>query len=494
MRKLLKKKWALGLLALIILAGGYVGYTRYQAAQQAAQTPEDGALQTARVRRGDIILYANGTGTLTPAYEASFGFNVSGTVTEIFAQVGDKVHAGDVLAQLDDSDARARLAQAERSLRELTSETALAQAEYDLAAAKETLNSKRNTLAWLISPGVLTWTERLDEAQAHLTQLKDAYGESPTEEQQAELDEAERQVKLAQANLRSAQAYYQETYLLENFAETVTNPRTGEVSIVYEYNEDTGRDEPIIYPPSQFDIEQAWAWYRLAKARLQEAQWYLDALNGVELPPEASGDKLTKLEQTRQDLRDAQAALDATRLTAPVDGTVTKLDLTIGEKVTTANVAAVADLEHPYVEVYLDEIDWDKIAVGYDAEVTFDAVEEKVYTGTVVQVYPSLAIEQNTPLVHGLVALDVTQSGLRLPIGAAAAVDVIGGRAENVLLVPVEALKEVTPGQYAVFVVENGEPTLRMVEVGLKDLFFAEIKSGLKEGDIVTTGIVETGQ
>jgi multidrug efflux pump subunit AcrA (membrane-fusion protein) len=72
-------------------------------------------------------------------------------------------------------------------------------------------------------------------------------------------------------------------------------------------------------------------------------------------------------------------------------------------------------------------------------------------------------------------------------------VEVIGGRAENVLLVPVEALREVSLGQYAVFVLgADGEPELRFVEVGLMDISFAEITSGLEMGDTVTTGLVET--
>jgi multidrug efflux pump subunit AcrA (membrane-fusion protein) len=81
-----------------------------------------------------------------------------------------------------------------------------------------------------------------------------------------------------------------------------------------------------------------------------------------------------------------------------------------------------------------------------------------------------------------------------LPIGLNATVDVIGGRASNALLVPVEALREISPGQFALFVREDGEPRLRMVEVGLMDFTFAEIISGVEEGDVVTTGIVETSE
>ena len=69
--------------------------------------------------------------------------------------------------------------------------------------------------------------------------------------------------------------------------------------------------------------------------------------------------------------------------------------------------------------------------------------------------------------------------------------ELIGGRSEDVLIVPIEALRDLGDGTYAVFKMVNGEPTFTMVEVGLMDYSYAEIKSGLSEGDVVTTGIVE---
>ena len=81
---------------------------------------------------------------------------------------------------------------------------------------------------------------------------------------------------------------------------------------------------------------------------------------------------------------------------------------------------------------------------------------------------------------------------VNLPVGLNAAVDIVAGRAENAVLVPVEALRDLGDGQYAVFVMENGEPTLRVVEVGLMDVTYAEILSGLQAGEIVTTGIAQT--
>jgi hypothetical protein len=65
-------------------------------------------------------------------------------------------------------------------------------------------------------------------------------------------------------------------------------------------------------------------------------------------------------------------------------------------------------------------------------------------------------------------------------------------RAENALLVPAEALRELSPGQYAVMVMVYGEPQMRQVEVGVMDYAYAEIISRLEQGDEVSTGMVPT--
>jgi macrolide-specific efflux system membrane fusion protein len=72
-------------------------------------------------------------------------------------------------------------------------------------------------------------------------------------------------------------------------------------------------------------------------------------------------------------------------------------------------------------------------------------------------------------------------------------VEVIAAEAWDTLIVPVQALRELSPGSYAVFVVQaDGSLKMTSVEVGLRDFANAEILSGLKVGDIVSTGTVET--
>jgi multidrug efflux pump subunit AcrA (membrane-fusion protein) len=70
-----------------------------------------------------------------------------------------------------------------------------------------------------------------------------------------------------------------------------------------------------------------------------------------------------------------------------------------------------------------------------------------------------------------------------------AEVTVIAQETLNAALVPLEAVRELAPGQSAVFVVkEDGTLELRLVQVGLKDLVNAEITSGVTPGEVVSLG------
>jgi len=474
-----KKVWIIITILILVVSGGYAYYTyQYQPTQETSDEPE---LQTATVRRGDLVIYASGTGTLIPANEAAFGFETSGQVVEIYVGVGDQVEAGQILARLDDESALNSLSTAQREYLELTSGTSIISAKQQAAELEDALVSARATLSWLISPSVVTWKERVSDAEIALQQAKNN-GTSD------KISEAEAVLKSAQTNLTYAQnAYYE--YLVENFAETETVGSRGGTYEAVVKDED---GNVVINYPTELQISLAQYEYELVQEQLQEARWYLSALQGEEIPEDATGSNLVKLENARINLENAQSNLEATRLISPISGTVMSLDFGIGDKVGTTAITSVADLSTPYLEIFLDETDWDKIVIGYPVEVIFDAVEEKTYTGTVTQVDPGLSTQQNTNYVRALVALDTLQTGLNLPIGAGAAVDVIGGRAENALLVPVDALRETSPGQYAVFVIENDKPKLRVIEIGLKDLFYAEVLSGLEAGDVVSTGLVET--
>ena len=233
--------------------------------------------------------------------------------------------------------------------------------------------------------------------------------------------------------------------------------------------------------PTDDEIEAAEVAVRQMELALQQALLNRES-NGLSLA------------QAQLDVQAAEAALAETLLVSPMEGTVMVVSASVGEQAPSPLIT-LADLQQPLLEVFLDESDLDKVGLDFEVEVVFDALPEDVFMGNIVQVDPQLSDEGGVSVVRAVVQLDADSFAKpqTLPVGLNSTVEVIGGRAQNALLVPVEALRELSPGEFSVFVMEDGEPRLRFVEVGLMDFTFAEIISGLEPGEIVTTGIVETG-
>ncbi|MCD4803685.1 MAG: HlyD family efflux transporter periplasmic adaptor subunit, partial [Anaerolineales bacterium] len=349
----------------------------------------------------------------------------------------------------------------------------------ELAQTKINLEKTTNDLIGLISPVVYRAEEYLEEYTITLADAISAADSSPSDEADQRVKEAEQNLDWAISNLQAQQRYYQDVYLPDNFTS---------------YYWDDGIKVEFIDAPTDAEIASVRAEVSGDDASIAELEILLFALkNNEDLPEEATGSRAAALRRARQAVDDAQEDLEATSLIAPISGTITAVYANESEKVGNEVVLVISDLTPPTLEAYFDESDWKNVREGYPVEVIFDALPDNIFVGGVVHVDPGLVSQNNTTVVYSLVQLDTSKTGWDdLPVGSAAGVDVIGGRAENAILVPVEALREISDDEYAVFVMEDGEPRMKMVEVGLQDLIYAEIISGLKAGDVVTTGQVET--
>jgi len=470
-----KKTWCIIVIVLVLLVGGGVAY--FQMNSTDTQTTATDTLQTTSARKGDLVIYASGTGTLIAVHEVDLGFKTSGQVKEINVAVGDTVKAGDVLAVIDDSSMQIKYTQAKRTLLELTSVSSVAAAEEAVAAAQTDVVSAINSLSYLISPEVYYWETEVESAKLELDTAKAAVENSPNDKGlQEKVTKAEAYLDYVEDKLTGNWYYYDHNYLKNTFTQW-----------------DKASGTKYVAAPTDADIAEARAALTQAKATLQEAQYLYAALTGGEVPEDATGTGLTELEQAKLDLEEAEVNLAGTTLVSPINGTVMSLDMSIGDTVGTTAVMTVADLNQQYLEVFLDESDWANISVGYPTEVVFDILPDSTFTGIVTQIDPGLYTESGSSVVRAIVQLtDVDNETFNLPLGTSAAVDVIGGEATDAILIPIEALHDAGNGQYAVFVLKNGEPRLQLVEIGIKDLSSVEITSGLNQGDVVTTGIAET--
>jgi len=491
-RNALSKKHVIIILAICLVAVIAGGMTLRGNTTQPTQTASSEAeLHTTVAREGDLVIYASGSGTLISMSESSFGFNTGGQVAALNVRVGDVVEALQVLAELDKTSAELALRKAERMLNELTSPAAIASAKDAVATAQYNVATTREDLQYLISPEVQIWQERLEEAEKALADAQAELDANPSDENRQKLQEAKDAVTLAQGYLEDGRENYY-TYLVNNFSEMRMDPRSGNSLIIWYKDDATGKKYSKIHAPTGTEIGIAQADYDLAKATLEEAEIYLAAISGEEIPEGTSSAALTVLENAKTSVQIAQFDLESTQLIAPISGTVMSIDFKVGDTVNQGStLMTISNLTQPSLEIFLEESDWGNIQVGYETEVTFDILPDKTFTGKVIRVDPGLYTENFTSVVRAFVSLENAQSASILPLGSTASVNVIGGRAENAILIPIEALHKAGEG-YAVFVMKNGEIRLRIVEVGIQNSLYAEITAGLEIGDVVTTGITET--
>ncbi|MEW5985956.1 MAG: efflux RND transporter periplasmic adaptor subunit [Chloroflexota bacterium] len=517
-----RRFWFLLLLVLLVMGGsGYVYYSNTVAA--AAQAETETEVQTAVARRGSITVSATGAGTIIAADEVQLTFATSGVLTELLVQVGDEVAAGDVLARLDSTDTQQALADAELQLAQAAMQTDATSTQTGVSYDDISVEQARLNLeeAQIALDDLVNWQadeDEIAELEAALDAAEAAYNAARGQEAASStnitvssisVDQAERNLADAQAAYDSAWDPAREWELydarrdLEGERERAADAllRAQEALQVAQLNYDaavantnrsssTSAEKNLLSAqialrqaqtgPTDEEIEAATRSVRQAELALQQAQ----------LDQEAHA---LSLAQAQLNVEAAQATLDGTTLVAPMDGTITAVNYSVGENVSGA-VVVLADLAQPMLEVYVDETDMNMVGLDYEVQVVFDALPDDTFTGRVIQIDPELVNENGVTAVRAVVQLDATSFAKpqTLPVGLSATVEVVAGQAQNAILVPVEALRELSAGEYAVFVMADGEPQLRFVEVGLMDFTYAEIISGLEEGEVVTTGIVET--
>lgn len=517
-----KRFWMISILVVLLAAvGGYAYYANNTAVAAADEAEPE--VQTAVARLGDITVSATGAGAVIPATEVELSFATGGTLEELLVTVGQKVQAGDVLARVADTNAQQALVNAELQLAQAAMQTdatttqtgmsyddiSVEQAQIALAEAQQALSDLEN---WTFDPDEVALLQTkleaaeasynaargqeaatgtnitiknisVEQAERDLADAQAAYTTAydPGREWElgdprrvdallAERERADAAVLRAQENLQIAQLNYNAAVNSTNSSSSTSaesNLLSAQQALA------TAQEGPTVE-----EIAAAETAVRKAELALQQAQ----------LNQEAHG---LSLAQAQLNLESAQADVDGTVLVAPMDGTVTAVNYHVGEQVGTSAFLTLADLSQPMLEIYLDETDLDKAGMNFEVEVVFDALPDETFTGQIVQVDPALYQSNGVSAVRAVVLLNYNKPQT-LPVGLNATVEVIGGRAQNAVIVPVESLREITTDQYAVFVMENGEPTLRMVEVGLMDFSFAEITAGVEAGEEVTTGIVET--
>jgi len=129
-----RRVWIWVLVAVAAIAG-FIFYQRYRAAEEAKKPQANAApkavpVVTAPATKGDIGVYVQALGTVTPVYTVTVTSRVQGQIMNVYYREGQMVHKGDPLLEIDPRPYQAALTQAEGQLDH--DNAVLAQARTDL--------------------------------------------------------------------------------------------------------------------------------------------------------------------------------------------------------------------------------------------------------------------------------------------------------------------------------------------------------------------------
>ncbi|MDR0228390.1 MAG: efflux RND transporter periplasmic adaptor subunit [Flavobacteriaceae bacterium] len=232
------------------------------------------------------------------------------------------------------------------------------------------------------------------------------------------------------------------------------------------------------------------------------------------------------VESAKAALAESKGTLLRTTIYSPTYGTISKVDVELGERVlgtiqmSGTELLRVANLNSMEVEVNINENDVVKVKEGDEARINVDAYLKREFKGVVTSISNSASNEK-------LSADQVTTFKVKIKIlkssyedllgdkkedyspfrpGMTAAVDIITNVKNKVLAVPISAVVMRSPSdtikdhakgektndkelmKEAVFINENGTAKLKFVKTGIQDDNNIEIVEGLSAKDIIITG------
>lgn len=372
----------------LAVAGGYYVWQHFF-------TTQPPALLTAKVTRGNVEETVLASGILKPSRLVAVGAQVSGRITSVGVSLGQRVSAGDLIAEIDS----------------VTQENALKIAEAALAAAQAQKRERQATLS---------------------------------------------------LNEQSLERYRQ---MLARRA------------------------------VSQAEYDSAAAAVAVTRAQI-------DALDA-------------QIAQGEVGIRTAEANLDYTRITAPIDGTVLSIVSQEGQTVnanqSTPTIVILGQLDTMTVQAEISEADIVKVHEGQELWFTILGEPQTRYEAVLQSIEPApesvrsdssitasaaaSSSSSSTSAIYYNGIFDVPNPEGRLRTYMTAQVNIVLGRAQGVLTMPAAALgPRDSEGFHSVRVLEpGGAVARRKVRIGLNDKVTAEVLDGLSEGDTVVTGQAAEG-
>ena len=396
------------------------------------------------VERGDLAISVTSAGNASITGRAALSFGVAGEVTAVLVEEGDQVTEGQLLARLD-----------------------AAPLEVDVVKAQATLAAAQDALERLLEP--LVASEPLPRASA-ATALQ------------------------AFDNTKDAYFFLFRKYygIHVNDEDALDSP----AAILAAYPVDEfivslqGLLIPYITLQGEIDreLDTAWSALTVSQTALQAAQNSLEALEAAPDPVEVQR-KEADVTSAEHALTVDQEQLTRAALVAPMNGVVTSLSIELGDSVSgVVSVMALADPASIEITGLVDEVDVLRVSEGQSAFISLTALPQLQLPGTVKSI--SILPVNQSGVVSYPVTISLLQRGpgpgpIQLRDGMTVTATIVIDQRQDVLLVPISAVRREEGATVVDVVGADGSREVRQVDLGLTDGVRIEVTSGLSEGEQV---------
>ena len=481
----MKKAIAIILTLCILGAAGYFGWQAYQ--KYVAQPADSGSATLVTpytITRGNLSKTVTGTGTLSISQTENVSLDYGVTVTETLVEEGDTVTAGQALLSVDTSALQTAIDTLQDELDSTVSELATLSDSYSTTTyvkmpmdgrVKEVYIEKgqylqdvmteKGCIALLSLDGLMTAEISAPEGMSVNDTVKVTAGRSYTDGTVADITDGV-------ATITFSDAYGSEG---------------GEVTIAYK-EEEIGTASCHIHMPYQLTASEQ-GYIQAVYLETDVKKWQNNRvcyLTNVPISGTYEALLTTQQEQLAQ-LKEMKALLEAGVITAPEDGIVSSIvspSAVEAEAHSTLASLYVGDQKEMVVSV--DELDIINVQAGQNADIAMDALTDKTYSAAVSKV-SQIGTPNGGVTVYNVTLTIDGDENLKFGMNGTATIRI--EEVNDVLLVPLTALNTSRGESYVWLQSDDAsgdEPGVRTtVETGLSDENYAQVLSGLDEGDVV---------
>jgi HlyD family secretion protein len=427
--------------------------------------------RTTTVKKGDLQVLVSGSGPIYFANDKILYPKIGATVTKVNYSEGDQVKTGDVIAEFDDSDFQSTILSDQLSLEQ--SELAVQEdnqsiSELNIAAPFTGQVSNIVNAGDTVQPNgtVLTISDTsklklsltynaADAAKIKVGQSADVYISSSMQSTKGTVTYVSNvsngtsvggvvyTVDIEVPNPGALTSGMTASADITTSSGVVSSTNTAALSYINTQSviSKTGGTVENVYVKENQQVSSGTVLI------VMEDDDLLNALKADNL-------KLANMQNT---LNQNMQQLDNYEIVAPFDGTITSLNVKVGDTVTAGEeIADVADTTTMEFDIPVDELDIAKLAVGQKANISVDALPDTSTTPVEGEV-AKIAVAGTA--VSGVTTFPVTikiggNLG-KLKGGMNANADIVVSDESNVLYVPVEAVTTVGTKSY-VWVMGNG--------------------------------------